>query len=110
MEDSIPSLLLIGIGIVVGWFLREWYAVRKLEQLKEVFEQMQHNDEDKIPIVVEIKDKQLFVYERDTLKYLAHGSNEKDVTKILKERFPGKVFEASPEDLLKLTSFQNELL
>jgi hypothetical protein len=39
------------------------------------------------------------------LQYLAHGKTENDITTILKQRFPGKTFAASAEDMLKLISF-----
>jgi len=88
---------------LIGWHARELWAIRKLKNLIDELEEPE--DDDKIYIIVDINDSGIFVYEKDTLKYLAHGKNEKDISAILKERFPGKTFAASPEDMVKLMSF-----
>jgi hypothetical protein len=86
----------------LGWLARERWAIR---QLKDMISDLEDEDDDKIYIIVDITDSEIFVYEKDTLQYLAHGKTENDITTILKQRFPGKTFAASAEDMIKLTSF-----
>jgi hypothetical protein len=86
----------------LGWYARERWAIN---QLKNLIDDMEDSEDEKIHIIVDISDNQIFVYEKNTLQYLAHGKTESDITNILKQRFPGKTFAASSEDMLKLTSF-----
>jgi hypothetical protein len=46
----------------------------------------------------------LFVYRKDDGSYLAHGKTKKQLEDILNEKFPGKLFNATGEDMEKLKS------
>ena len=85
----------------LGWKARELWALR---QIKDLISDLEDTEDDRIHITVDITANGIFVYEKDTLKYLAHGNSEHDITNILKQRFPGKTFAASSEDMLKLLS------
>jgi len=61
-------------------------------------------DINKIQISIELKDSMIYVYNKETSMYLAHGPNKDVVESMLVEKFPGKKFAASTEDLLKLTA------
>ena len=57
-----------------------------------------------VDIRVEDHDGQFFVYKKEDGSYLAHGESKTKLEDILMEKFPGKLFNASPEDLQKLES------
>lgn len=100
------ELLLVAIGFVVGWFLREWYAMRKIDKL---IDNMNDNllDELKkkvVDITIEKSGDLFFVYKKDDGTFLAQGHDIDKLSDILTEKFPGKLFNCSPEDLATLES------
>ena len=86
--------------------MREQHAMRVMSEM--VDEISQHTlDEFKKNVVnirVEDHDGQFFVYRKDDGSYLAHGETKTKLEDILNEKFPGKMFNATPEDLEKLES------
>ena len=93
------------IGFIIGWVMRERWAIRKLNNMLGDLNQniQQTNDDDKIQINIELKDSMIYIYNKETSMYLAHGATKDVVESMLLEKFPGKKFAASTEDLLKLT-------
>lgn len=89
----------------LGWWGREWHAGRQvtamLQELND--EQAEVVDSNKIRITVEKHDGCFYIYDRSGT-YLSHGETFDVVEAILKEKFPGKLFAASEEDLAKLNS------
>jgi len=85
--------------------MRERWAIRKLNNMLGDLNQkiQQTNDDDKIQINIELKDSMIYIYNKETSMYLAHGATKDVVESMLLEKFPGKKFAASTEDLLKLT-------
>lgn len=99
MDTYIILGLLVG-GFIIGWYGREAIAISKI---KATFANTTALDLSKVQITVELKDDDIFVYERGTGTYLAHGTSLREVEAMLKEKFPDKLFAASAEDLLKLS-------
>lgn len=99
---------LIGIagGFVVGWFLREWYAMRKVDKLiNNINDSMVDEFKKKvIDITIEKSGDLFFVYRKDNGTFLAQGTDINTLSDILVEKFPGKLFNCSPEDLAQLES------
>ena len=103
--DSFITLCSMAVGFIVGWVLRERWAIRKLQYMLGDLEQkiQETSDDDKIQIDIELKDSMIYVYNKETSMYLAHGATKDIVESMLVEKFPSKKFAASTEDLLKLT-------
>ena len=93
------------IGFIIGWVLRERWAIRKLNNMlgDMNIEIASMEDDNKIQIDIELKDSMIYIYNKETSMYLAHGATKDVVESMLLEKFPGKKFAASTEDLLKLT-------
>jgi len=87
----------------LGWNCRELRAYMWLRKNGSFVEEEEEKDVNQVQIIVDIKDDMIFIYERDTLQYLAHGKDHEVIEKMLIEKFPGKTFAASPQDLLKLS-------
>lgn len=101
-------LIGIGGGLIAGWFLREWYAFRKVEK---IIDDINHNMVDEfrkkvIDITVEKSGDIFFVYRKDDGTFLAQGTDINKLSDILTEKYPGKLFNCSPEDLAALESTQ----
>jgi hypothetical protein len=105
--DTLVNCGIMLIGFVIGWIARERWAVRKLNNmlghLTTEIETMEAVEADKIHIDIELKDSMIYIYNKETSMYLAHGATKDIVEDMLVEKFPGKKFAASTEDLLKLT-------
>jgi hypothetical protein len=101
---------LIGIagGLIVGWFAREWYAMRRVENLMDSFNDNMFAElkEKVVDITVEKSGDLYYVYKKDDGTFLAQGANMDILSDILTEKFPGKLFNCSPEDLATLEATQ----
>ena len=86
--------------------MREYHATRMIDRLTDEIaeETLQQFKNKVVDIKVEDHDGQFFVYNKEDGRYLAHGETKTKLEDILMERFPGKLFNASPEDLEKLES------
>lgn len=106
METFLILAIFGGVCFILGWKLREHHAMRMIDKLSdEIAENTLNEFKSKvINIRVEDHEGQFFVYAKDDGRYLAHGENMKMLESILTEKFPGKLFNASPEDLEKLES------
>lgn len=106
MELFFILLVYGAICFLLGWKMRERHAMRMMDNLmQEVADDTIEEFKKKvINIKVEDHNGEFFVYKKDDGSYLAHGETKSKLEDILHERFPGKLFNASPEDLQKLES------
>ncbi len=104
METFLILAILNGVSFFLGWKMRERHAMRVMDQIMEemVEDTVDEFKKKVINIKVEDHDGQFFVYKKDDGSYLAHGETKNKLEDILNEKFPGKLFNASPEDLEKL--------
>lgn len=104
MENFIFYILLAVVFFIIGWKAREYHAIRMMNVLinQATEESMNEFKSKVIDIRVEEHDDQLFVYRKDDGSYLAHARGQDDLQMMLMEKFPGKLFNASQEDLQKL--------
>ena len=97
MIELIYSLVFFIFGFIVGWKYREHTAIKNINEMVHHFEK-----DTTIQIKIERVDGQIFVYNKATSEYMAHASNRTNLEKMLQEKFPGKSFGASAEDMVKL--------
>jgi hypothetical protein len=100
----IDYLIAIVGGLIIGWFTREWYAMRKVEKLMNSFGDNMLDELKKkiIDITIEKSGDLFYVYRKDDGTFLAQGTDIEKLSDILVEKFPGKLFNCSPEDLAAL--------
>jgi hypothetical protein len=105
-EIFLTFTAIFGVGFFLGWRFREQVAVRRIEQVTEEISEdiLQEFKSRVIDISVEDHDGTFYVYNRDDGAYLAHGPSMDKLEDILLEKFPGKLFNAKPDDLQKLKS------
>lgn len=102
-------LVIFIFGVVcffLGWKIREVVAMRIMSKMVDEISQntLQEFKKNVVNIRVEDHDGQFFVYQKDDGSYLAHAETKTKLEDILNEKFPGKMFNATPEDLEKLES------
>lgn len=86
-----------GVGVYLGWQARE-YAAKKF--VRSYFEQVaDHNAKSVINITITREGEEFFIYNKDTGEFIAQGTSHKDISKILSDRFPSKIFMAAPNNL-----------
>jgi hypothetical protein len=102
----IDYLIAIAGGLLIGWYAREWYAMRKIENLMNNFGDNMLDEFKKkvIDITIEKSGDLFYVYKKDDGTFLAQGHDIDKLSDILVEKFPGKIFNCSPEDLATLES------
>jgi len=105
MDDSIYLIIILVIGIIIGWNMREAMARRRIERMldsmsSDTFDSILENI---INVRCEFHDDGLiFIYDREKGTYLGHAENAEKLTTMMTEKFPGKYFNVTPEDLEKL--------
>jgi len=106
MELFLILLVYGAVCFLLGWKMREHHAMRMIDKITDEIAEntLQEFKSKVINIRVEDHEGQFFVYAKDDGRYLAHGENMSKLSDILTEKFPGKLFNASPEDLQKLES------
>ena len=99
-------LIAIVGGLLIGWYAREWYAMRKIEKLMNNFGDNMLDEFKKkvIDITIEKSGDLFYVYKKDDGTFLAQGPDIDKLSDILVQKFPGKIFNCSPEDLATLES------
>lgn len=88
------------VGVLVGWKFREYVAISNLNEVMHTIDVNKNSSI--IDIKIERVDGQLFVYNRRTSEYMAHASTKSELENMLRQKYPGKNFNASYEDITKL--------
>jgi hypothetical protein len=105
--DLLFVYLIFGLAcFFIGWKSREWYAISRIQQIGDDIanEMIESYKKDVIDIKVDRVDNEFFVYKREDGSYLAHGETMSKLEDILNDKFPGKKFNATPEDMKKLNT------
>lgn len=99
------ELIILVVAFTAGWYVREWHAVRTVNKLTEDMSEKIVDEFKKsvINITVEEQDGILYIYSKDGT-FLAQGKTMEELEDILQKKFPGKFFNASPEDLKLIES------
>lgn len=94
------EFIILVVAFTAGWYVREWYAMRIVNKLtqdmsEKIVDEFKKNV---INITVEEQDGVLYIYSKEGT-FLAQGKTMQELEEILEKKFPGKFFNASPEDL-----------
>lgn len=84
-----------------GWIAREHTASKRIDELLTKYEEEvgKELDENTIQITIEEYQGKLYVYNMKDKSFLASGEDKKQLEANLAERFPGKLFAATKENL-----------
>ena len=99
MEQIIIGLGILIAGIIAGWKGREVFATWRL---KHIIKEHQDIAKEKfISIKIEEHSGVYFVYDADG-QFMAQANDRETLETTLMEKYPGKLFAVTPENLKKL--------
>lgn len=90
------------MGVLSGWQARERYAQRVLQKLMGEVKESEEESEELIQITIEKHNEVFYVYDRKTKTFMGQGKNRDEIEDVLHERFPGKRFGASEQNLIEV--------
>lgn len=91
-------------GYAVGWAVREITAMRKVNKVLNniLIETRKELEETLILITIEKHQDKFFVYNMKDNSFMAQGNNIEELEEELSQKYPGKRFAASPENLKEM--------
>jgi glutamate-1-semialdehyde aminotransferase len=107
---EIIALIVVGVmSFIAGWNTRERVAEQRMnEVLANVSENIQeHIKETVIRISIERHNNTFYVYNLDDKSFMGQGATRSELEKVLAEKYPGKSFAATHENLVEM-GFANE--
>ena len=110
--DLILGFILIGIGVILGWYFREYYAMRVVHNLlKEVGEQVEDEEEpsgDRIKMRLERHGEVIYAFKDEDDSFIAQGKDLHELDKAIVARFPGQKFSVREQDLIDIKADYHE--
>lgn len=99
----IAFVLIFVLGISTGWRARELYAQRLLNHILEQHETKEtKKEENVVHIMIEKHHETFYAFERKTDKFLGQAPTRDELDTILTEKFPGKRFGVTPENMTEI--------
>lgn len=95
------------VGIVIGWYAREyrakWYLHRLEHMMAQSFGSMvSEAAKNIVEINVTREGDMFYVHNKNTGEFLAQGRDHNTIANVLNDRFPQATFMANPSDLEKI--------
>ena len=92
------------VAFITGWTAREKHAERVLNKFIEEAEGnvKERVMKDMIPVHIEHHDGRYYVYNGKDKTFMAQGDNRKALEQMLEEKYPGKKFTASEDNLAEV--------
>lgn len=110
LEVIFVMIIMFAQGIWLGWQLREWHAIRTLRRFLSENEPSENAPEtapEIVSCVLEQHGNVFYVYSKEDNQFLGQGTDENELSVVLKERFPGKMFSLDGDQLKKLRGSNN---
>jgi hypothetical protein len=101
MEEYIPYILCVCVGLGFGWKLREYYAISKLTSLIEELEEQVEVEEGKTDasrMTLEKHGDHIYAFEENG-EFIAQGAKLEDLDLAIQARFPGRKFIITEKNL-----------
>lgn len=88
------------LGIAIGWYGREAYAMRVLRRLQiNALQHLREIARDMITLELTERDGQIFAYNKDNGQFVSQAATKEDLIKDLSIRFPTTTFLADTSTL-----------
>lgn len=105
----VPYIVVFIVAFALGWHVRQYVAIKSIERIiekleREEEEQQQEEREDSqyIKLKIEQHGNTYYAYGLDNDVFLSQGTSREELEHNLRERFPGKRFAASDENLKEI--------
>ena len=99
--------ILFAVGFIFGWFAHQRMVTLRINTIMQRLEKGMTDSV--INVRIERHDDMIYVYRADNGEFMAQGLNERDLSKQLASRFPGKTF-AAPRDEITKSGIRNVAL
>jgi hypothetical protein len=100
MEQFVIIFLIFVAGFIFGWESRERAAKKTVERLLDQMEdELDKEKQNGINIKIERNGDFLYVFDSNTDAFMGQATNRMDLEKVLGEKFPGKRFFATSDNL-----------
>ena len=111
--DLILGFILIGIGVILGWYFREYYAMRVvhklLEQVAEEGDEVEDESiVDRIKMRLERHGEVIYAFKDEDDSFIAQGKDLHELDAAIVARFPGKKFSVREQDLIDIKADYHE--
>ena len=95
------SFLILIVGLILGWKLREYTAVRKFHKMVKQVEEQSPVTSNKISVKIERNNDMFYLYNLETDEFLTQGSSKEEIQENLKKRFKNidMAFHATSENI-----------
>lgn len=95
------------VGIVIGWYAREYRAKLYLHRVEKMMNQsfgtmVAEAAKNVVEIIVSRQGDMFYVHDKVSGTFLAQGQTHDEIANILNNRFPEATFMADPADLEKI--------
>jgi len=112
MEFIILFVAII-IGIGMGWYLREYAAMRKVHQMlkdaEELFNAEERTDANRTKMRLERHGEVIYAYKEEDDTFIAQGLTLKDLDENIRARFPDKKFTIQEQNLIDIGVFNESV-
>lgn len=93
MTEFIILAVVLFIGIISGWYLREYRAMHIVNKMmKELDTKIEQDKENSIRVNIEKHNGHFYVFEHETDKFLGQAETMDELDAYLAKHFPGKKF------------------
>ena len=103
---NMDSILLIIFGVVLGFFIsgvinkyKRLVAIRELDQ--SISKTLKTLKDKIVPARIEEENGILFLYNDETNEFLGQGKNFEELEKLIKEKYPNKIFNVPQAEIDK---------
>ena len=109
MEQFLIFIAVLCFGIMLGWHLREQYAMRVVNQLlKDVQETKEQEEGERTKMRLERNGGFIYAFENDTDAFIAQGTDLIDLDKNIVAKFPGRKFSVQEQNLIDIKADYHE--
>lgn len=103
MEEYIVYLAVFIVGTLVGWQFREITAVMRVKRMLKAYQEdvkriQEVEDSERMRVTIEKEQDTYYVYDMSGT-FLVQATNQKELEQALLDKFPGKTFAVTPENL-----------
>jgi hypothetical protein len=107
--DFVVIIVCIFIGLVMGWKLREYHAMKTVHSfLKEIEEHQEKEIEERTKMRLERHNGLIYAFADEDDSFIAQGKDLEDLDKAIIARFPGKKFAVQEQNLIDIKAEYHE--
>ena len=103
MEDILIYIIVLVVGFVFGWIMREQYAMYIVSKLiSQVETEVEEEREERTKMRLERNGDFIYAFEHDTDAFIAQGTDLVELDKNIVAKFPGRKFSVQEQNLIDI--------